>query len=161
MNADRILAAMNEHGVRCLLIGGMNFLLRHAPVLTCDVDLWIEDTPDNRRRCEEALVSLGATWGPTEADWRPVAERPARWLDRQPLFALATEHGAVDIFRSVTGLTDWSASFADGADEHTAAGTPYRGLSDRDMLRCQEALDASERKVDRMRALRKALGVLS
>jgi hypothetical protein len=30
MNIDRILAAMNARGVDCILIGGMNFLLRHA-----------------------------------------------------------------------------------------------------------------------------------
>ena len=52
MNVDRILAAMRDHSVRCLLIGGMNYLLRHEPVLTYDVDLWIEDTEANRRRCE-------------------------------------------------------------------------------------------------------------
>jgi hypothetical protein len=55
MNVDRILGTMQDHGVRCLLIGGMNYLLRHEPVLTYDVDLWIEDTAANRRRCEQAI----------------------------------------------------------------------------------------------------------
>ena len=43
---------------------------------------------------------------------------------------------------------------------HTAAaaGTPYRGLSDTDMLRCQEALDVRDRKPERMRRLREVLG---
>ena len=41
-----------------------------------DVDFWIEDAPENRRRCEEALVELEAEWGATEADSGPVA---ARW----------------------------------------------------------------------------------
>jgi hypothetical protein len=158
MNVDRVLAAMNDHGVRCLLIGGMNFLLRHEPVLTYDVDLWIEDTEENGRRCETALASLDAAWGPTESEWRPVAELPAGWLGRQRVFALTTAHGAVDIFRSVAGLSDWASSFANACLERTAAGTPYRGLSDSDMLRCQEALDASERKWDRVRRLREVMG---
>ena len=115
MNVDHILSAMHDRGVRYLLIGGMNFLLRHEPVLTYDVDLWIEDTEENRRRCEKALASLDAAWGATEADWMPVAGLPAGWLDRQPVFALTTAHGAVDIFRSVVGLSDWSASFAAAA----------------------------------------------
>jgi len=159
VNVDRILSAMNDHSVRYLLIGGMNFLLRHKPVLTYDVDLWIEDEVSNRRRCEKALASLGAEWGPTEAEWKAVAGIPPGWLDRQPVFALTTAHGAVDIFRAVPGLADWRSSFAASSEEYTADSTPYRGLSDRDMLLCQEALDVSERKTDRMRTLRDTLGL--
>ena len=33
MNVDHILKTLNAHEVAYLLIGGMNFLLRHAPVL--------------------------------------------------------------------------------------------------------------------------------
>jgi hypothetical protein len=40
MNIDRILETFNRRDVSYLLIGDMNFLLRHAPVLTYDVDLW-------------------------------------------------------------------------------------------------------------------------
>ena len=63
---------MNRHGVRFLLIGGMNFMLRHEPVLTFDIDLWIEDTEANRRNCETAIVELETTWGPTDDTWQPV-----------------------------------------------------------------------------------------
>ena len=59
MNVDQILRAFNETQVEYILIGGMNFLLRHAPILTFDVDLWIDDTPENRARCEAALRWLG------------------------------------------------------------------------------------------------------
>jgi hypothetical protein len=149
---------MNDQGVRYLLIGGMNFLLRHEPVLTYDVDLWIEDVPDNLVRCERALKSLDASWGPTEAEWKRVADLQPGWLARQAVFALATAQGAVDIFRSVAGLTDWRASYAESSPECTAAGVAYRGLSDRDMLRCQEALNPSERKETRIRTLRAAIG---
>ena len=50
MNIDEILATMNRHGCQFLLIGGMNFMLRHQPILTYDVDLWVEDSDENRRR---------------------------------------------------------------------------------------------------------------
>lgn len=158
MNVDRILIAMNEESVRFLLIGGMNFLLRHEPVLTYDVDLWIEDTEENRRRCEKALAALDAAWGQTETDWKPVSQLPSGWLDRQPVFAFTTAHGAVDVFRRIAGLPDWAESWANALPERTAAGTPYRGLSDHDMLRCQEALAPADRKRDRMRRLRRAIG---
>ena len=39
MNVDHILETLNGHQVVYLLIGGMNFLLRHTPVLTYDVDV--------------------------------------------------------------------------------------------------------------------------
>ena len=32
MSRDHILGTFGEGGVECLLIGGMNFLLRHEPV---------------------------------------------------------------------------------------------------------------------------------
>ena len=44
MNVDQILETFNRGGVAYILIGGMSFLLRRAPVLTYDVDVWIEDT---------------------------------------------------------------------------------------------------------------------
>jgi hypothetical protein len=88
MNVDHILNTLNQHGVSYLLIGGMNFLLRHLPLSTYDVDVWIEDRFDNRRRCETALAALDAEWGRTDADWGPVAKLPAGWLDQQGVFSL-------------------------------------------------------------------------
>ena len=42
MNVEHILRVMQRHQVAFILIGGMNFLLRHQPVVTFDVDFWIE-----------------------------------------------------------------------------------------------------------------------
>jgi hypothetical protein len=158
MNVDHILDTMNRHGVEYLLIGGMNFLLRHQPVLTFDVDLWINDTPDNLARCESALSTLDASWGQSVDSWGPVAKLPAGWLSRQPLFCLVTPSGAVDIFRQVSGLDDWSASKRRAIGEKTADGVGYWGLCDKDMLRCQEALDPRVQKSARVAFLRKRLG---
>lgn len=157
MNVDEILATMNRHQVRYLLIGGMNFLLRHAPVLTYDIDLWIDDTPENRNRCEAALGELGAEWGASDADWKPVSAIPAGWLANQPLFCLTSREGAIDVFRYVAGLEHWQSSFTIAVPEKTAQGTPYWGLSDADMLRCQLALQVHEQKSDRISALQAAI----
>src|SRR5437867_4335608 len=97
MNIDRILQALADHQVDYLLIGGVNFLLHHAPELTFDVDLWVADTDDNLARLNRALQELGAEWGPTEEQWAPVPDEPG-WLKQQPLFCLTTQHGAVDVF---------------------------------------------------------------
>ena len=57
-NIDHILATLGRHQVDYLLIGGVNFLLRHAPVLTYDVDVWIEGTR-NKARVRYFQDSLG------------------------------------------------------------------------------------------------------
>ena len=157
MNVDRILTAFNEHQVRYLLIGGMNFLLRHEPVLTYDIDLWIEDTTENCSRCANALAWLGAEWGASDLDWGPVAEKPAGWLGSQAVYCLTCPDGAIDIFLSVLGLAAWSDSFSRSLKEATAAGVSYRGLSDEDMMACQLALSENERKSGRVALLRKVI----
>jgi hypothetical protein len=157
MNVDRILAAFNKHEVVYLLIGGVNFLLRHKPVLTFDVDFWVEDTEPNLRRCESALAELGAEWGPTEQDWGSVARRPAGWLSVQSVYCLNSPHGAIDIFRTVAGLPDWRQCQSRAVSGKTTDGTVYQGISDADMLQCQLSLDPHIRKLDRIRDLQQAL----
>ena len=88
MNVDLILDTLNRHHVDYLLIGGMNFLLRHQPALTFDVDVWIDDTDENRARCEAALGELGAEWGRTDAERGPVANRAPGWLAQQGVFSV-------------------------------------------------------------------------
>jgi hypothetical protein len=157
VDVDFILATLNRNRVAYLLIGGMNFMLRHRPLLTFDIDLWIEDLPENRAKCEAALAELEAEWGPADDDWKPVAQRPRGWLEQQALFCLTSPHGAIDIFRRVAGLDNWEDSSATAVEERTAAGTEYLGLSDEDMLKCQFALDEGLRKQDRIAVLAEAI----
>src|SRR6478672_636713 len=103
MNIDKILSELNAAGVDFILIGGVNFLLRHAPELTYDVDIWIADSEENLKKALQALQRLGAEWGPPSENWRPVSLDPA-WLKRQNIFCMTTAHGALDLFREVRGL---------------------------------------------------------
>jgi len=154
MNVDRILTVFNQSNVDYLLIGGMNFFLRHVPVTTFDVDFWIRDTPENRRHCEIALASLAAQWGRDDADWGSVAAKPPGWLESQAVFCLNSPAGAIDIFRSLHGLASWSECRQRATTLATAAGTRYHSLADVDMLACQLALPEHEQKQDRIRVLR-------
>jgi len=157
VNIDYILHTLNEHEVAYVLIGGVNFMLRHEPVLTFDVDAWIEDTASNRERCETALAVLDASWGATDEQWKPVREHPSGWLESQAMFCLLTPHGPVDVFRFVAGLDDWQAARRTAVAEATASGVRYNGLSDEDMLRCQLALDETQQKPSRVAHLERAL----
>ena len=73
-------------------------------------------------------------------------------------FCLTTGAGAVDIFREVRGLEQqFERCYSHSIDGRTASGTPYRDLSDLDMLRCQEALEPGSRNEKRVNTLRAAL----
>lgn len=135
----------------------MNFLLRHKPVLTYDVDLWVEDREENLRRCEAALAALEAEWGGSDADWGKVAQRASGWLGTQSVFCLTSPHGAIDIFREVRGLRNWREARGRALNERTTSGIPYWGLADEDMLRCQQVLDEPHRNRDRIATLQEAL----
>ena len=157
LNVDAILQAMNDHAVDCILIGGMNFLLNHQPILTYDVDLWLKSTPENRTALNQALRSLGAQWGATEQSWGPVPEHPA-WLSRQNVYCFTTTVGALDIFFEVRGLEDrYEECHAVALAKFTQAGTLYLSLADQHMLACQEALGENERKKQRVEILKTAL----
>jgi hypothetical protein len=148
---DHILATFNRHQVDYLLIGGGNFLLRHTPVLTYDVDLWIDDTPDNPRRCHSAVIELEAEWGISDEQWGPVAAKQEGWLNSRAMFCLTSLFGAIDVFRFVTGLTSWSTCRERADACTTASGTPFLGLSDADMLTCQLTLPEGQRNEARIR----------
>jgi hypothetical protein len=154
---DAILQALNDNGVRYILIGGVNFLLHHQPIATFDVDFWIEDSDENRARCHTALAALGASWGPDDEEWRNVKDLPADWLAWQGVFCLTSPLGSIDLFRAVKGLGSWSDSRQRARTGVTANGTPYVGLSDEEMLQCQLALSEEERKLDRVRVLQAVL----
>jgi len=153
MDIDRILDTLNRHGVDYILIGGVNFLLRHEPIATFDIDFWIEDSDENHARCHQALVDLDASWGPDDANWKEVRDLPTNWITRQGVFCLVSRFGSIDLFRAVKGLGSWSDSRQRATVGHTAAGAAYVGLSDGDMLQCQLALSEEERKLDRVRKL--------
>src|SRR5687768_11021939 len=125
MNVDEILRALNDEQADYLLIGGMNFLLRHSPELTFDVDVWVSDDATNLERVNRALQRLDAAWGPTEKEWAPIP-KDWRWLTRQVCFCLTTNHGALDVFREVRGLEGrYSECRAAGIASSTATGVPY------------------------------------
>lgn len=157
MNIDHMLITLGGHDVRFLVLGGINFMLRHQPVLTFDLDVWVRPDQCNLARCEAALAALDAQWGETEATWGPVVKRAPGWLGHQAVYCMICDHGALDIFMAVKGLGEWDASYGDSVELRTAAGAVCRGLSDLDMLRCQQVLPEAERKLDRIRALEKAL----
>ncbi len=157
MNVDEILRQLNGEDVEFILIGGMNFLLRHVPELTFDVDVWVKDELDNLARLNRALRRLGAEWGPSEEDWKPVSENN-RWLLSQSVFCLTTQYGALDIFREVLGLEGRFVECRTRViPSQTAGGAAFLAMSDEDMLACQLALLPQHQKRRRIDVLLNAI----
>jgi hypothetical protein len=156
---DRILRAFNAAQVRYLLIGGVNFSIRHIAYATYDVDLWVADTEQNLRATQDALTELGAEWGPTEDSWKSVPN-DFHWLQSQQCFCMTTEAGALDIFRDVFGLEGrFDECHARAVATRTPDRTPFMSLADEDMLRCQESLPPGHRDERRIQYLRATLGL--
>jgi hypothetical protein len=157
MDADRIFEIFNRYKVNYLLIGGMNMLLRHGGSLTYDIDLWIEDSSDNLRRCHEALAKLESSWGASDTDWGPIAHKNPAWLKQQNVFCTLSPAGAIDIFRSLEGLPSWLECRSRAVEAKTSAGTSFPALSDEDMLKCQTNLPVQEQRQDRILLLKRIL----
>ena len=155
MNVDRILETFNRHQVAYLLIGGVNFLFQHAPVLTYDVDFWIEDMPENLDRCERAR-GVASRVGTLRRGLAAGGREKPGWLRGQTVFCLTSPHGAIDVFRSVTGLESWSACRGRAAALHRG-GNHLPGI-----VRCgHAAMSACMPEGERKRiasALKKRLG---
>jgi hypothetical protein len=157
VNPEHILDVFNRRGVRYLLIGGMNIFLRHQPYTTFDIDFWIEDTVENITQCHNALVALEAQWGPDEEHWEPIGNKTADWLTRQQVFCTCSPYGAIDVFRSVTGLSSWEECYKRAIRSETKNGIAFCALSDEDMLLGQLALPENQQKKDRIRILKESL----
>lgn len=56
---DQIFTALNDAGVRYLVVGGVAVVIHGHPRMTADLDLVVEFTPENTLRATHALESIG------------------------------------------------------------------------------------------------------
>lgn len=98
---EKLAEALNRHGVKWVLVGGMAVMLYGADYLTSDCDLVTEKTRENLDRLKAALEELGA--------------RPVRASDQgnfeldfsillAPFMHLKTEAGPVDIINRLPNI---------------------------------------------------------
>jgi hypothetical protein len=99
----KIIETLNRHRVDYVVIGGFAATLHGCPEQTYDLDIFYADQPDNRRRLLEALREIGAQWDVPLTD---------AILQRQPVFALNSKLGDLDIFNRVLGLESFEEALA-------------------------------------------------
>ncbi|MCU0302639.1 MAG: hypothetical protein MUC56_01075 [Thermoanaerobaculales bacterium] len=88
---EDILALFAEHGVRYLIVGGLAFVYHAKPRYTKDIDLWVDDDPENVARVNRALAEFGS----------PALLDPA---DPDEILQLGSAPHRIDILRRVVEL---------------------------------------------------------
>jgi len=88
---EDILRLFAEFKVRYLIVGGLAFVYHAKPRYTKDIDLWIDQAPENVARVNRALVEFGS---PSLID----ADRPDEILQ------LGNDPHRIDILRSIVEL---------------------------------------------------------
>jgi hypothetical protein len=113
----RIIAAVAEHHVECVLIGGLGAVLHGSPATTNDADLCPARDPANLARLATALRSLNARIRfDDEGDGLPF-DCSAEFFGGVDIANLNTDAGDVDIAFRPAGST--------GYDELIARAVPF------------------------------------
>jgi hypothetical protein len=135
---EAILAALERHGVREVLIGGFAAVIHGSPYLTTDVDVVPDPDPANLERLSAALDDLHArVWTDGEPDGVRF-DHDAASLAAASTWNLVTDHGRLD----VTFVPSGTAGYADVARDAvrlTILGATVDVASLADVIRSKEA----------------------
>jgi hypothetical protein len=98
-----LLRALTRHEVDYIVVGGVAALLEGAPILTLDLDVLFDRTPENQSRLLAALQELKARY--RDPAGRHIEPDMAK-LETMRLHLLLTDLGALDVLGSIgAGLT--------------------------------------------------------
>jgi hypothetical protein len=94
---EKILGILEEHGVRCVLIGGFAAVIHGSPYVTTDVDVVPAADQENLRRLSDALRDLHAKlWTSSHPEGAPFDHSASSLSDVQ-VWNLVTDHGRLDL----------------------------------------------------------------
>ena len=102
------IRALNQSGVRYLLVGGFSVILHGYQRSTGDIDIWVERTPENYEAIERAFQTFGM----------PVFDMTrTSFLENHALdvYTFGREPAAIDVMMAVKGL-DFIEAYANAAD---------------------------------------------
>jgi hypothetical protein len=106
LDAERIFAALQEHGVEYVLIGGMAVQTHGHVRMTNDADLIPEPEPGNLARLADALNDLGAEVLNPGHEGEVI---DAAMLPRSTIWQFTTPHGGVDVIHEAPGARDYAS----------------------------------------------------
>ena len=138
LEVEKIFAALHDHGVRYVLIGGLAGVVQGSPGLTEDADIFPDMAEENLERLAACLRDLGARLRvPGEVDGVPFDPHPAL-LGQMSSLTLVTVHGDLDLVTAPAGLDDYD-SVMRNAITITIDGIPVPTASLDDVIHSKEA----------------------
>lgn len=137
---QEILAVLDRHDVRYVLIGGMAAILHGAPHLTTDVDIVPEESRANLERVSAALKELHARIRVTGEKEGVPFDHDAVSLARVRVWNLVTDLGNLDITFVPSGTRGYDDLRRD-ARTMKVRGIDVPVASLADVIRSKEAAD--------------------
>ena len=137
------LSALNDLGVRYLVVGMSAALIQGARGLTEDIDLWFEDLRDSR--IQEAASKVGGFWISGTFGMRPPALGGDQLADR------------FDVITHMHGLEDFSTEYQRASSE-SIDGVSLKVLPLRRIILSKRAANRSKDQMQ-LQALQTALAV--
>ena len=135
----RVLRTLNHHDVRYLVIGGYAAGILGAPVMTNDLDICYERSPENMGRLASALQELGATLRVAGVDEDLPFVLDGRTLAAGDSFTFSTDAGGVDVLATPSGTGGFRDLDAAASAYDLGEGLVVRVTSLDDLIRMKEA----------------------
>jgi predicted nucleotidyltransferase len=135
---QEIFAALERHGVRFVVIGGVAAILHGAPHVTTDVDIVPEEGRDNLARLSAALKELNARIRVVGEPEGIPFDHSAESLARVRIWNLVTDRGNLDLTFVPSGTRGYDDLVRD-AEPMTVRGVEVPVASLADVIRSKEA----------------------
>jgi predicted nucleotidyltransferase len=135
---QEIFAALERHGVRFVVIGGVAAILHGASHVTTDVDIVPEEGRDNLARLSAALKELNARIRVVGEPEGIPFDHSAESLTRVRIWNLVTDRGNLDLTFVPSGTRGYDDLVRD-AEPMTVRGVEVPVASLADVIRSKEA----------------------
>jgi hypothetical protein len=140
LNATAIIATLNRHAVRYVVIGAFAAIAQQAPIpVTRDIDLTPDRSRDNLGRLSAALKELGARVRTEAVPGGLAFDHDAASLAAVDTWNLVCSEGEFDISFRPSGINDGYAELEPKAHRVSVAGTEVVVADLDDVIRSKEA----------------------
>lgn len=141
---SEIIAALERHGVRYVVIGGLAATLHGSPVMTTDADICPARERDNLERLAHALVELRARIRTPDVPEGLAFACDATFLSRiEVALNLSTRFGDLDLSVLPSGTTGFE-DLQQHAVTMSLMGRPVAVASLADVIRSKEAANRAK-----------------
>jgi hypothetical protein len=130
---EDMLFLLNKHGAKYLIIGGLAFIYHAKPRYTKGIDIWVEPSPENVGKVNDALVEFGSP--------RLLTPNHA-----EEILQIGVGPDRIDIFQNLGGIkfsTAWESRLTDNYGEITTYWIDIDNL-----IRVKELIDHPRHQED-------------